>query len=78
MEHPVYLYIPGGKEAGGEGESAMGINILDSAIIRCEDIGECGAEWGKATGDPTNLGGPKGGPLGGLIEPGGPLGGPVK
>ena len=56
----------------------MGINILDSAIIRCEDIGECGAEWGKATGDPTNLGGPKGGPLGGLIEPGGPLGGPVK
>ena len=35
--------LPGGREAGGEGESAIGIKCAFGGI-RCEDIGECGAE----------------------------------
>ena len=42
--------LPGGSEAGGEGESAIGMKWAFGGI-RCEDIGEWGAECGKA-GDP--------------------------
>lgn len=35
--------LPGGREAGGEGESAIGMKCAFGGI-RCEDIGECGAE----------------------------------
>ena len=35
--------LPGGSEAGGEGESAIGMKCAFGGI-RCEDIGEWGAE----------------------------------